>query len=86
MTLSELLDEQWVKDLNCAEGDRKLLAIRTHRTQLLFDSDWTQVLDSPLSEQKRSEWANYRQQLRDIIETYSNNIDAIIFPDKPKDN
>ena len=36
------------------------------RGALLFDSDWTQVNDSPLSESKKTEWQTYRQKLRDM--------------------
>tara|TARA_Y100001963_G_scaffold149174_1_gene228232 strand:+ start:1642 stop:1884 length:243 start_codon:yes stop_codon:yes gene_type:complete len=40
--------------------------LRTARDLKLLKSDWTQLSDSPLSEQKKTEWANYRQQLRDL--------------------
>lgn len=36
------------------------------RRTLLKTTDWTQVTDSPLSDEKRAEWAVYRQALRDI--------------------
>jgi hypothetical protein len=42
--------------------------IRTERSKLLSESDWTQGQDTPLSETKRLEWATYRQELRDILE------------------
>lgn len=42
--------------------------IRQQRYVLLTQSDWTQVVDSPLSEEKRLEWAAYRTALRDIPE------------------
>ena len=41
-------------------------AVDAIRTQLLADSDWTQLLDAPLTPAKQSEWATYRQALRDI--------------------
>ena len=28
--------------------------------------DWTQIPDSPLTEEKKAEWATYRQTLRDL--------------------
>jgi len=40
--------------------------IRTERNRLLSESDWTQLLDSPLTTEKRIEWQTYRQQLRDF--------------------
>ncbi len=47
------------------EIDQMILAqsIREHRNRLLSESDWTQVLDSPVD---RATWAEYRQSLRDI--------------------
>ena len=40
--------------------------IRVQRNILLTESDWTQLQDSPLNNQKQIEWQIYRQQLRDI--------------------
>jgi hypothetical protein len=37
--------------------------VRTQRTQLLKDCDWTQIADSTAD---KTAWATYRQQLRDI--------------------
>lgn len=37
--------------------------VRSERNQKLADSDWTQVLDSQVD---RTDWARYRQDLRDI--------------------
>lgn len=45
--------------------------IRSQRTQLLSNSDWTQVTDSPLTAEKKAEWATYRQALRDLPTTQS---------------
>lgn len=39
---------------------------RTTRNKLLADSDWTQVNDSPLSNDSKTSWATYRQELRDM--------------------
>jgi len=38
-------------------------AVRSQRTQLLKDSDWTQIADSTAD---KTAWATYRQALRDI--------------------
>ena len=42
------------------------LKMREERDYLLLLSDWTQVNDSPLSAEKKAEWATYRQELRDL--------------------
>jgi Phage tail assembly chaperone protein len=39
--------------------------VRTYRNQLLADSDWTQIADSPLTDTQRAQWRVYRQALRD---------------------
>ena len=42
---------------------------RHRRNALLTDSDWTQYAeDNPLSDEKKAEWATYRQALRDRFE------------------
>lgn len=38
-------------------------SIRTSRTQMLKDCDWTQVADSTVN---KATWATYRQALRDV--------------------
>ena len=40
--------------------------VRVNRTNLLKESDWTQGADSPLTDSKKTEWATYRQSLRNI--------------------
>ena len=63
------------------EGKRK-----RKRNALLAESDWTQFADSPLTDKKKSEWATYRQALRDLPQEYPNAIsnDDIIWPTKPR--
>ena len=46
--------------------------LRHMRNVLLRESDWTQFTDSPLSDSKKTEWKNYRQNLRDLPATESN--------------
>ena len=60
--------------------------IRLQRNELLNQSDWTQINDSPLSDSKKQEWAKYRQSLRDLPATYQsvNNIADVIFPTIPE--
>lgn len=43
----------------------------------------TQLQDSPLTDAKRAEWATYRQALRDILETYSEDLIDVEFPVSP---
>ena len=61
------------------------IAVRIERNNLLSESDWTQMSDSPLSDSKKTEWATYRQSLRDLPTTNSSasSYDDVIFPSKP---
>ena len=45
--------------------------VRSRRDNRLQMSDWTQFNDSPLSDSKKTEWATYRQELRDLPATAS---------------
>ena len=49
-----------------AKLDAAWTALRTRRNQLLRDSDFTQMPDSPMSQEKKDAWAAYRQELRDL--------------------
>jgi hypothetical protein len=55
--------------------------IRNQRNLLLSESDWTQLPDSPLTPEKKTEWSSYRQQLRDVTSQLDPN--NIIWPTKP---
>lgn len=41
-------------------------AVSGHRNMMLAASDWTQLADAQLTEEKREEWRVYRQMLRDL--------------------
>jgi hypothetical protein len=60
--------------------------IRSRRSYLLVACDWTQTVDSPLSAQKKQEWADYRQALRDLtINPPTINSEAdVIWPIEPQ--
>lgn len=61
------------------------IKLRRSRNFLLTESDWTQVLDTPLSDSKKAEWATYRQTLRDLPanNTSATSIDDVTFPTPP---
>ncbi len=58
--------------------------LRTRRNHELTASDWTQGADSPLSSAKKTEWATYRQALRDLPSTTYTAIEDIVWPSKPE--
>ena len=41
-------------------------SVRAERDRKLTASDWTQMPDSPLTSDKKTEWATYRTSLRDL--------------------
>jgi hypothetical protein len=61
--------------------------IRSRRGYLLAHSDWTQTVDSPLSAEKKQQWADYRQALRDLTYNYKDvdiQVDSdIVWPQQP---
>ena len=56
--------------------------LRVRRNELLSQSDWTQVSDSPLTDEKKTEWATYRQALRDLPST-TTDFSNPVWPSQP---
>lgn len=42
--------------------------LREYRNRLLIESDWTQLIDTPLTAEQVAAWRQYRQALRDFPE------------------
>ena len=59
--------------------------VRNNRTLILKDCDWTVGSDTPLSDSKKAEWVTYRQALRDLPSSYTddNNYSDVVFPTEP---
>lgn len=57
---------------------------RNERDALLAETDWTQMADSPLTDEAKTAWATYRTALRDITAhaNWPNLVDAD-WPTKP---
>lgn len=53
--------------------------IRNYRLDLC---DWTQLEDSPLTEEQKNAWKSYRQSLRDLPETFESP-ELVVFPEEP---
>lgn len=60
--------------------------IRERRAFLLMNSDWTQMPDSPLTDAKKTQWAVYRQALRDLPDDQSsvNTFENVVWPVPPQ--
>jgi hypothetical protein len=61
------------------------IELRVARDAELSACDWTQVPDSPLTAEQRSEWQMYRQRLRDLPSDYSHvtSLEDVVWPDPP---
>jgi len=70
--------------VKASNTEKFLIAIRVKRDSLLAASDWTQGDDSPLTDEAKTSWATYRQELRDMPETYTADPDAVVWPDAPE--
>ena len=55
-------EQAWTDGAN----DRLAAEHRATRNQLLVDSDWTQMADSPLADEAKTSWATYRTSLRNL--------------------
>jgi hypothetical protein len=63
--------------------ERAMQWVRAERNRLLLECDWTQGLDSPLSDEVKGYWRSYRQALRNLpltIPTDITSIDEIQWP------
>ena len=82
-TKQEVLNK--AQELYDGEASNRL---RIHRDRLMSNCDWTQGADSPLSDSKKTEWATYRQALRDLPVTSSPTLDGpfikdVVWPTQP---
>lgn len=57
--------------------------VRLKRNLLLAESDWTQLQDTQLPEDKKNAWTKYRQELRDLPQTQDIG-QSVVWPDKPE--
>jgi hypothetical protein len=66
------------------EASQKLATwddIRAKRDQLIRESDWTMVQDATVNQ---AAWAQYRQILRDLPQTYASvTPDKVVWPEPP---
>jgi len=58
---------------------------RAKRNQLLKDSDWTQMADSPLTSAEKTAWATYRTNLRNVP-SQTDFPTSITWPSEPSDD
>ena len=79
MSEENFLPEPTEEDLK----QHNLTALRQLRQRYLQDSDWTQMPDSPLSAEKKTEWQTYRQALITLTATSCSDV---TWPEEPGDS
>jgi len=76
-TLITLKAKRWAENPEAIKE-----SLRPERNRLLAESDWTQLNDSPVAEDKLAAWAAYRQDLRDLTNDIDEN-GEVEFPVAP---
>ena len=56
--------------------------VRAQRNATLGNCDWTQLDDAPLTDEQQEAWERYRQDLRDLPQTYSR-VSEVVWPNDP---
>jgi len=84
ITEVQIDDAIWA-EMSTKPLEARIGAVRVERNNLLSQSDWTQTADSPLTPEKKTEWATYRQQLRDLPSTLTTqeDINNLVYPSQP---
>ena len=75
---------EWAKTGNTPDDADSVdgwIAIRSKRDQILKDTDWTMTTGATVDQ---AQWAAYRQNIRDIPQTYSGKTpDDVVWPTQP---
>ena len=74
--------EPLTEDELAARNDSQWAKVRSDRNKRLASCDWTQLVDTPISNIEQADWATYRQALRDITEQADPF--NITWPEEPK--
>ncbi len=76
---------KWVNKAWAFDSTTFFSELRSMRDEKLFDSDWTQFNDSPLTDSEKADWATYRSALRDVPSTNANatSVEDVVWPTKP---
>jgi hypothetical protein len=67
-----------------AATSAQMAALTGQRNMLLQASDWTQLPDVPLTDDKRAEWVTYRQELRGYLDTVVDPFNPPAWPVPPQ--
>ena len=80
----DLTDEEEAEMAARAEAaDLDMNHVRGQRDGQLRGSDWTQIGDAALGDHTAEDWQAYRQDLRDLPQTYSR-VSEVVWPTPPE--
>jgi len=81
-TQEQALHDAEVLKWNNTEFERKMIALRYQRNQLIAETDYLALSDQTMT----AEMTAYRQALRDITNglTTVADVEAVVFPEKPE--
>lgn len=86
ITDTEVIEQEDIAKITPEEieeyKNNEWVSVRSRRNIMLLESDWTQLSDSPLTDEKRIEWKTYRQALRDI--TSQSDVFNLSWPTPPE--
>tara|TARA_B110000259_G_C13996981_1_gene394782 strand:+ start:504 stop:953 length:450 start_codon:yes stop_codon:yes gene_type:complete len=79
--------QDWVDNAWVINSERIMVEVRRDRTQRLYECDWTQLSDATITDEKKAQWAAYRQLLRNFPTALSgiSNIDEVQWPNRPSE-
>jgi len=77
-------DPVYLDNNDPTEAEYKMLGMRAKRNALLAECDSKVIADVPLPAEKKTEWLEYRQTLRDWIATVSDPLNPPEWPTKPE--
>jgi hypothetical protein len=78
-----LTEEEFEERLSYLQRKSTFDVARLRRNEALSASDWTQLPNSPLSDEKKAQWEAYREALRNYPALLESNINAQ-FPAEPQ--
>ncbi|MEI6133022.1 MAG: phage tail assembly chaperone [Bacillota bacterium] len=71
-----------IREIDFVEMKKLANDVQVEIEILLSDSDWTQLVDAPITYTKKLEWREYRQALRDLLA--SSAFPDVELPEKPE--
>ena len=75
-------EEEAERDALREAADLDMNMVRSQRNGMLAAADWTQLGDAALGDHTAEDWQAYRQDLRDIPQTYSR-VSEVVWPNDP---